>query len=420
MNPAAAADRRSQRLSLLFSCLGHGTMHALTALFLTVVLVLERAWQAPYEELIRLWTLGALLVGLGAPLAGWLSDRWSQSRMMVAMFVLTGGGALSAGMAQDKAQMTAALAVLGLGASIYHPVGMAWTVKNAAARGSAIAVNGICGSIGLASAGLLAGGLSAAFGWRAAFLLPGGLALLAGIVLAALILAGLVADRNVDVRPHALPHRGDVTRAFIVLSVTMLALGLASQAISVVMPKWVEERLGGLLDGSGSAGFGVGGLVTLVYLVAGLPQLLGGVLADRMPIRRLYVLCLAGQVPLLLLAAAAPGLGAVAMSMLIIGLMNTQAPAENLLLAQYTPDRHRGLAYGAKFILSFGVGPLAVQLVAWCHDQTGDVGLLLSLLAGLAGIAFLAALLLPRDAGRRFPALAAAAVRAASAPGGSG
>lgn len=414
----SATDRRSQRLSLLFSCLGHGTMHALTALFLTIVLVLERVWQVPYEELIRLWTVGALLVGLGAPLAGWLSDRWSESRMMVLMFVLTGGGSLAAGMAQDRTQLLVALALLGLGASIYHPVGMAWTVKNAAARGSAIAVNGISGSIGLASAGLLAGGLSAAFGWRWAFLLPGALALLAGVVLAALILAGQVVDRRSDVRPHAAPHRGDVTRAFIVLSVTMLALGLASQAISVVMPKWFEERLGGMLNGNGFGVLGVGGLVTLVYLVTGLPQLLGGVLADRMPIRRLYVLCLMGQVPLMLLAAAAPGLGAVAMSMLIIGLMNTQAPAENLLLAQFTPDRHRGLAYGAKFILSFGVGPLAVQLVAWCHDRTGDVGLLLSILAGLAGIAFVAALLLPRDAGRRAPVLGAAAVPAV-VPGGS-
>ena len=418
MRPDAPVDRRSQRLSLLFSCLGHGTMHALTALFLTVVLVLERVWQTPYEELIRLWTWGALLVGLGAPLAGWLSDRWSQSRMMVLMFALTGGGALGAGMAQDKTQLLVALAVLGLGASIYHPVGMAWTVKNASARGRAIAVNGICGSLGLASAGLLAGGLSAAFGWRAAFLLPGGLALLAGAVLAALILAGQVADRTGDVRPHAAPHRGDVTRAFIVLSVTMLALGLASQAISVVMPKWFEERLGGMLAGGSSGILGVGGLVTLVYLVTGLPQLLGGVLADRMAIRRLYVMCLLGQVPLMLLAAVAPGLGSVVMSVLIIGLMNIQAPAENLLLAQYTPDRHRGLAYGAKFILSFGVGPLAVQLVAWCHDRTGDVGLLLSLLAGLAGIAFLAALLLPRGAGSRMPPLAVAAVTA-NAGGGS-
>ena len=80
----------SARLSIGFSWAGHTTMHILSALFLTVVLALEPAWSMTYDDLIRLWTVGSLMIGLGAPLAGWLGDRWSDARMMVLFFLLTG------------------------------------------------------------------------------------------------------------------------------------------------------------------------------------------------------------------------------------------------------------------------------------------------------------------------------------------
>ena len=44
----------STRLSLGFSCIGHAFMHVLSALYLTVVLGLERDWAIGYDELIRL------------------------------------------------------------------------------------------------------------------------------------------------------------------------------------------------------------------------------------------------------------------------------------------------------------------------------------------------------------------------------
>ncbi len=70
----------SARLPLVFSCLGHTYMHLFTAFYFVIVLALEDAWTLPYHELIELWTLGALLVGLVALPAGWLGDRWSALR----------------------------------------------------------------------------------------------------------------------------------------------------------------------------------------------------------------------------------------------------------------------------------------------------------------------------------------------------
>ncbi|AWK85338.1 MFS transporter [Azospirillum thermophilum] len=384
----------SARLSVGFSWIGHSLMHIVSALYLTVVLALEREWRISYDDLIRLWTLGALLIGLGAPLAGWLGDRWGSARMMAVFFLMTGAGSVAAGLADGPSALMIALAVLGLGASIYHPVGMAWIVSNAANRGKAMAWLGLFGTFGVATAAVVAGTLIELWSWRAAFILPGAICLVLGFVLAVLISAGIVRERHGDAKPQPAPSRGDVVRAFIVLSVTMVCAGIMFNAMQVVLPKLFDARLGQLLGGST---LGVGGLVTLVYLVAALPQFIGGSLAERYSLKRLYTLCLFIQTPMMAAVAVLADLPLVAAAALVVIASQTQIPAENLLLARYTPGKHRGLAYGAKYILSFGAGPLAVQLVAMVYERTGDFTVLYLILALLAAVAFLAALLLPDD-----------------------
>lgn len=396
----------SARLAVGFTWIGHLLMHLLTALFLTVVLALETEWQLPYDELIRLWTLGALMIGLGAPLAGWLGDRWSESGMMAVFFLVTGVGSIAAGLADGTDALWIALAVLGLGASIYHPVGMAWMVKNATSRGRSMGYLGIFGTIGIASAAVVAGGLTDLAGWRSAFLIPGAVCTALGVALTACILLGVIRDREGDVKPQPKAARGDVYRAFLILSVTMICGGILFNAMQVVLPKLFEERLSGLL---GAGTFGVGGLVTLVYLTAAIPQLIGGHLADRFPLKWIYTVCLCLQVPMMAALSALAGLPVVAAAALVVIASQVQIPAENLLLARYTPEKHRGLAFGAKFILSFGAGPLAVQLVAWFYETTGEFAALYLTLAGVALLAALAGLWLP---GERRPAAPPAAVPA--------
>lgn len=408
----ASSSDLSARLSVGFSWIGHTMMHITAALYLTVVLALEREWNLPYDDLIRLWTLGSLMIGVGAPLAGWLGDRWSDSRMMAVFFLLTGAGSIAAGLADGPHALWLGLAVLGLGASIYHPVGMSWMVKNAVNRGKALGYLGLFGSLGVALAGVVAGGLTEVFGWRSAFLVPGLVCLVLGVALAVCIAMGIVQDRHADVKPQPKPSRGDVIRAFVVLSVTMLCAGLMFNAMQVVLPKLFGERLHGLV---GEGTFGIGGLVTLVYLTAAVPQLIGGHLADRYPLKRIYALCLLWQTPMMAALAVLSGFPLVGAAALVIIASQVQIPAENLLLSRYTPDRHRGLAFGAKFILSFGAGPLAVQMVAYFYEQSGEFVTLYATLTVLAGIAFLAALLLPGD---REPAKADAAAQPDAVPAG--
>ena len=72
-------------------------------------------------------------------------------------------------------------------------------------------------------------------------------------------------------------------------------------------------------------------------------------------------------------------------------------PAENCLMARYTPSRWRSSAFGAKFVLSLGVAPVAVQLVAWIQGATGNFFLLFAVLAASAAAVVVAIIALPRE-----------------------
>ena len=45
-------------------------MHMFAAFYFVIVLSIEKEWNFSYDELIKLWSLGALLIGLGALPAG--------------------------------------------------------------------------------------------------------------------------------------------------------------------------------------------------------------------------------------------------------------------------------------------------------------------------------------------------------------
>ncbi|NNG03298.1 MAG: MFS transporter [Inquilinus sp.] len=381
-------------------------MHVLTGLYLTIVIGLVDLWQMPYDTMIRVWTIGSLMVGVGAPLAGWLGDRWSASRMMIVFFLVTGFGSVAAGLVDGPAALGIALAVLGIGASIYHPVGFSWVVRHAEKRGQTMGIVGIFGSLGVAGAALVAGVLTETIGWRAAFIVPGVLSAVAGLALWSVVWRGRVRDRSADRMPEPAPVRGELVRTFLVLTVTMISGGLIFNALQVAMPKLFDERMVGL---TGGALLGVGGLVTAVYLVGALSQLAGGYLSDRLPLRTVYIGGLVLHVPLLALLAGLFDLPLLVAATVTIFVGGALLPAENLLLARYTPGRHRGFAFGLKFVLAFGVAPLSVELVAFAYRLGGGFGALLWILAATGLVACIAALLLPRAVPPPAPAVAAVA-----------
>ncbi len=396
---------RSARLAMGFSNIGHFFSHLLMLLYPTVVLALEGRFGLTYGELLSLSIPGYVLFGAAALPAGWLGDRWSAEHMMVLYFLGTGTAAVLTGLADGPLGLVLGLSLIGLFGSIYHPVGVAWLVRNAESRGKALGWNGIFGSLGLGVAALVAGVLTELISWRAAFIVPGVLCALTGVALALFVRDGSVVASRSDRKPEPEASRADIVRAFFVLSITMLGTGLIGQMTTVALPKIFAERLTALTDGGI---LGAGGFVTLVFLFSGASQIVGGWLADRFSLKLVYVVCWALQLPFVIVAASlfnVPLLLAIVVQQ-CLGIF--ALPAENSLLVTYTPARWRATAFGAKFVLSLGVSSLGVPVIAMIYDRTGDFYWLFITMAGITAIVAGAAAFLP-SRGRRVIAAAAPA-----------
>ena len=391
--------RFSAQLSLGFSALGHAYMHFLAAFFFIIALALEEAWQVPYHELTEIWTLGALMIGVGALPAGWLGDRFSAPLLLAVMFIGMGGAAIYCGLADGPGQLLIGLTALGLFAAIYHPVGIPWVVRCAKARGKALGVNGIFGGLGVAAAGGVTGLLVEQFGWRAATLVPGTVSLATGLALLYCLWRGLVIDPKLQMTPEAGRDRGEMRRAFALLLVTMFCMGFIYQASQVAFPKVFDLRLTDLTGGSTAM---VGVIISVVYSIAALMQFFGGHMADKLPLKAVYMTAYLVQVPVIILVSMGSGLPLVVFATLSVLLSTGALPAENMLLSQNTPGKYQSLAFGVKFVISFGVAPIAIWFASWVNGVTGEFVWLFVVLAGLAALAAFCAAFLP--AGRAAPA----------------
>lgn len=380
---------------LIFSSLGHLLNHVCLAFYFVIVLSLEIDWGMPYHELIELWTLGALMVGVAALPSGLLGDRIGAPVMMAIYFLGLGSCSIGAGSADSSSSMLMWLTGIGIFAAIYHPVAIPWLVRTShKAKGKVLAFNGIFGSLGGALAGLLSGWLIDFSGWRSAFIVPGVVCLLLGAALVFCINRGAIDNQGGTERAVEHDAKGrDLMMVFALLTVTMFMAGLIFYSTQTALPKLFELRNDGLV---GAGTFGIGVLVAVVYTVAGFTQLVGGELADRYPLKFVYVGAILIEVPLLAVAAVSSGAVLLLIAVMMVSSNAGALPAENMLLAKYTPSNRHGLAFGAKFVLAFGAGPLAVQLVSYVQGYTGEFFWLFMMLSGFALIAFIAASFLPK------------------------
>jgi len=392
-------SRYSAPLSMGFSCVAHSYSHVFGPVFFIAVLALEGDIGLSHGEAVSLILVGNVLYGVAAPAAGWLGDRWSAVGMMGLFFLGTGGGMILAGTAATPFMIGFGLAVTGLFASIYHPVGMAWLVRNAVNRGMALGLNGVFGGFGPAIAALMSGAFIDLFGWRIAFVLPGALIVVTGLLFFGLIRLGAIVESKGD-RVIGLPpaSRQDTMRVVGVLALTMLCSGLIYQATQAGLPKVFSVRVSDFASGGA---FRISVLVALVYAGAGFTQIVTGHLADRYPLKTCYQIGFLSQAPFLFLAATVSGPAIVGIALLMVATSAGALPAENCLVARYAPSDRRGLAYGLKFIVSFGFASLGIKMEGALFDLTGDFFWLFVVLGCLAVAGSAVGFLLPAEPARR-------------------
>lgn len=382
------------RARFLFLNVGHAYDHLFMLLFPTVVLVLEREWNRPFAELLPYALGGFIAFGLGALPAGLLGDRWSRPHMMTVFFLGIGGASILTGMAAGPWGLAAGLTLIGLFASIYHPVGVAMVVQGVENVGLRLGVNGVAGNLGVAAAALTAGALAELIHWRAAFIVPGAVSVATGIGFFFFALG----DKGAEGKSQGNKGRqraqisGSLVRVFVVLGLVAIFGGVIFHSTLVSLPKMFAVRLGGVTDSA----FQVSLLVSMVYVMGAFSQVLVGLMLDRYPLRGILMLVAAVQIPFMVAAPQVTDWALVALTTMMVFTIFGTIPIQDTLVARYTTEDWRSTVYALKYLLGLGISPVAVGLVALIYGGTGEFTWLFAVFTALSVSIFITALLLPR------------------------
>ncbi len=309
--------------------------------------------------------------------------------MMVVFFLGMGASGLLIATTSGVWSLAAALTLMGIFSSIYHPVGIPMLVQGSRNPGFTIGVNGLFGNLGIAVAAVLTGLLVKHFGWRAAFAVPGGLALLCGGLFALLVPRETEPPARRPKKSVDLP-RALMARALAVMTLAAISSSLIFNFTTNGNGQLLTERLRGLIDDPATLGV----LLALVYTIASLAQLVVGKLIDRYPLKWVYLPIVAAQAPLFLLAAPASGWPLYATVLAFMVFVFGAIPFVDAMIVQYVDDRMRSRVAGMRLTVSFGVSSLAVYVLGPTVKAAG-FGTLLTVMAGIAAFTTLCVALLP-------------------------
>ncbi|MBW2434452.1 MAG: MFS transporter [Deltaproteobacteria bacterium] len=388
VNLSKKLDPRDRRI-LLNTCYGHFMSHFNMLVFPALVLPLMARLEMPMAQVLSLSFWMYLLFGLTALFWGLLADRFGARPLLLIYFVGSGFASVAAALWLDTPPMLSlALAALGFFSGIYHPAGLGLISKEMSRVSIGMGYNGMFGNLGLAMAPLLTGIMNWVWGPQAAYLCLGGLNLMGAVLM-------IVYPMEVSYAT-AIKEKGDgngIPGAFLILLAAMMLGGIVYRGATVILPAYFELKtpmlyqwLTAATHGTFSQNLVATTITSAIFLIGVGGQFSGGQCADRYDpgISYLVFFGIAGLAAFWM--ALARDLMLVGLAVLFFFFLLGMQPIENTLVARFAPKRFHHSAFGAKFVLTFGVGALAVKGVA-AIETNYDIETVFICLAGAAAIA---------------------------------
>lgn len=343
-----------------------------------------------WEDLMPYTTGAFLMFGLGSIPAGRLGDLWGRRKSMLLFFFGTAASCLLVAVSQESWHLAVSLTILGIFASIYHPVGIPMLLRHASRPGAAIGWNNLAGNLGVALAALITGITVSLAGWRAAFILPGLLALLLGLAFMRLAPQEPESPAKGNKQGKDVPFvfNSDCKRALIVMTLAACTSSILFNFTTNSNTELFKVKLDGLLQSPAQIGF----VLALLYAIAGVSQVVMGRLTDRYAIRPLFLGVVSLQVFFLLVAAFAEGWLFYAAGLGFMAAIFGAIPFSDVIMVRFVDDRLRSRVAGMRLGISFFVGSAAVLLLGPVVKAVGFQWALL----GLAIVASLTLLVVVR------------------------
>jgi len=365
--------------------------HALDHLFLlifaaAVTSVAADMQVAQWQDLMPYGAGAFFMFGLGSLPAGRLGDLWGRRSMMLVFFFGIGAASILTAFTQSVWQLAAGLTLIGVFASIYHPVGIPMLLERSAQPGATIGFNGLVGNLGVAVAALLTGFLIQAWGWRAAFIVPGLVAWICGFLFLqhcppeATAPAQRKGGAKVSLPPALL------AKALVVMTVAAVTSSVLFNFTTNGNGQLLTERFQNVMQDPAMLGM----LLAVVYAIASVAQVVVGHWIQRFPLKtffRFMVLC---QIPMLVLASQAQGWWLFAALIGVMVFIFGAIPFTDFMVARYVDDRMRSRVSGMRLGVSFAVSSLSVWALGPLVKAMGFGNALL----GLAAFSLLTVLIL--------------------------
>jgi len=383
-------------LRLLYLNFGHFIDHMLVLIFAKAAFSAGIDFgfgkDGAYAEMLFYGIPSLVLFGACAPIAAHMADHWNRNGMLTVFFVGIGLASILTGFAQSLLQIGLGLALIGIFASIYHPVGIAMVIEGGGKVGWRLGVNGLWGNMGVAAAPLVTGLILVQFDWRMAFIIPGSVSILIGLGFLGFV-------RSVDVRaPDATRQEKELIgfapgwqRALVSLALVTAAGGFVFGAMTFLIPRLFEVRMQGI-----TADIAVTGtLASIIYAVAAFAQLVVGRAIDKRSIKNVLIFIAVGQPLLLFLMAMQTDYALFAVSLLAMGFVFGQIPITDAVLSQYVPDQWRAKVLSIKFLINLVIGALALMTARYLLSTGAGFEAVMRVISIAACFIVGAAILLP-------------------------
>ena len=372
--------------------IGHFLDHFIMLIFAKAAYDAGREFDLSYEEIIAYGAFGFVLFGGMAPVAAQLADKFSRSLLMVIFHFGIGLAAIVAGCAQSVWQLAMAIALIGVFAAIYHPVGIAMLIKSNHKIGFRLGVNGVFGNMGVAAAPLITGMLLANGDWQLCFIVPGIFCLAYGVVFA------FALEKSDSTVASKKSRSSDAFAPQWRWALAALALSTASGgfifgAMTFIVPRYFEISMANLTTSVAITGL----LAAIVFAVASFSQIGVGWLIDRFSPKTIlfYVAC--GQVVFIFLAATYTDLALFAAMLFAMCFVFGQIPTTDTILSRYVPDNWRTKVLSIKFLLNLSIGASVLPICGILMQAGFTMAHLFSLMSAVASLVMLAAIILPHQ-----------------------
>ena len=383
-------------LRLLYLNFGHFIDHMLILIFAKAAFSAGIDFgfgkDGAYAEMLFYGIPSLVLFGACAPIAAHMADHWNRNGMLTVFFVGIGLASILTGFAQSLLQIGLGLALIGIFASIYHPVGIAMVIEGGGKVGWRLGVNGLWGNMGVAAAPLVTGLILVQFDWRMAFIIPGSISILIGLGFLGFV-------RSVDVRaPEAIRQEKELIgfapgwqRALVSLALVTAAGGFVFGAMTFLIPRLFEVRMQGITSDIAVTGT----LASIIYAVAAFAQLVVGQAIDKRSIKNVLIFIAVGQPLLLFLMAMQTDYALFAVSLLAMGFVFGQIPITDAVLSQYVPDQWRAKVLSIKFLINLVIGALALITARYLLSTAAGFEAVMRVISIAACFIVGAAILLP-------------------------